>query len=73
MSDGGTGEKTEEPTPQKLRQAREKGQISKSQDAIQAFLFIGVFSVLALTIGSLGDSLMIFLLDWIAVFLYFSN
>ncbi len=65
MSDGGTGEKTEEPTPQKLRQAREKGQISKSQDAIQAFLFIGVFSVLALTIGSLGDSLMIFLLDCI--------
>ena len=65
MSDGGTGEKAEEPTPQKLRQAREKGQVSKSQDAIQAFLFIGVFSVLALTIGTLGDSLMIFLLDCI--------
>ena len=63
MSDGGTGEKTEEPTPQKLRQAREKGQVSKSQDAIQAMLFIGVFAVLALTIGSIGDSLMAFLLE----------
>ena len=66
MSDGGTGEKTEEPTPQKLRQAREKGQISKSQDAIQALLFIGVFSVLALTFGSLGDNLMIFILKYLA-------
>ena len=42
MSDGGTGEKTEEPTPQKLKQARDKGQVSKSQDFIQALLFVGV-------------------------------
>jgi flagellar biosynthetic protein FlhB len=62
MGDGGTGEKTEEPTPQKLKQARDKGQVSKSQDAIQAMLFVGVFSVLALTIGDLGDQLMQFLI-----------
>jgi flagellar biosynthesis protein FlhB len=58
VSDGGTGEKTEEPTPQKLKQARDKGQISKSQDAVQALCFVGVFSVLGLTIGSLSDQLM---------------
>ena len=62
MSDGGTGEKTEEPTPQKLKQARDKGQVAKSQDAIQALLFIGVFAVLGLTIGSLADQLMEFLM-----------
>lgn len=62
MSDGGTGEKTEEPTPQKLKQARDKGQVSKSQDAIQAMLFVGVFTVLALTIGELSDELMEFIL-----------
>jgi hypothetical protein len=33
MSDGGTGEKTEEASPQKLKQARDKGQVAKSQDA----------------------------------------
>ena len=57
MSEESTGEKTEEPTPQKLRQAREKGQISKSQDAIQALLFVTVFAVLGLTMGSLADGL----------------
>lgn len=62
MSDGGTGEKTEEPTPQKLKQARDKGQVAKSQDVVQALLFVGVFSVLALTVGQLADSFMEFLL-----------
>lgn len=61
MSDGGTGEKTEEPTPQKLKQARDKGQVSKSQDAIQALLFVGVFAVLALTLGDLSKQMMDFL------------
>lgn len=63
MSDGGTGEKTEEPTPQKLKQARDKGQIAKSQDAIQAMLFVGVFSVLALSLGDLARQLMDLLLS----------
>lgn len=58
VSDGGTGEKTEEPTPQKLKQARDKGQIAKSQDAIQALLFVGVFAVLALTLGDLARQMM---------------
>jgi flagellar biosynthetic protein FlhB len=60
VGDGGTGEKTEEPTPQKLRQAKEKGQVAKSQDIIQALSFVGVFAVLGLTIGSLGEQMMEF-------------
>ena len=63
MGDGGSGEKTEEPTPQKLKQAREKGQIAKSQDAIQAFMFVGVFSVVGLTFGMMSDGLMEFTLN----------
>ena len=60
MGDGGTGEKTEEPTPQKLRQAREKGQIAKSQDIVQALGFVATFAVLGLTMGYLGQQLMDF-------------
>ena len=40
MSDGGTGEKTEEPTPEKLRKLREEGQVPKSQDVTSAVSFI---------------------------------
>ncbi len=57
MSDGGTGEKTEEASPQKLKQAREKGQVAKSQDAIQALSFVIVFSIIALTMGSTANRL----------------
>jgi flagellar biosynthesis protein FlhB len=57
MSDGGTGEKTEEASPQKLKQAREKGQVAKSQDAIQALSFVIVFSIVALTMGSTAKQL----------------
>jgi flagellar biosynthetic protein FlhB len=61
MSDGGTGEKTEEASPQKLKQARDKGQVSKSQDAIQAMGFILVFAVTALTLTSTANRLREFL------------
>lgn len=61
MGDGGTGEKTEEPTPQRIKQARDKGQVAKSQDAIQALMFVGVFAVVGLTMGGMGDDLMQFL------------
>ena len=58
MGDGGTGEKTEEPTPQKLKQARDKGQVAKSQDAVQAIGFVGTFAVIGLTFGSIGEQFM---------------
>lgn len=47
MANGDTGEKTEEATPKKLRDARKKGQVAKSQDLNTAVLFIVTFSVLA--------------------------
>lgn len=44
------GEKTEEPTPQKLQKAREKGQIAKSQDFVSALGFAGTFATLAVAL-----------------------
>ena len=62
MSDGGTGEKTEEASPQKIKQARDKGQVAKSQDAIQAVSFVIVFSIVALTLSSTANQLREFLI-----------
>ena len=39
-------DKTELPTPKKLREAREKGQVAKSRDLVQALLFMAIFGVL---------------------------
>lgn len=54
MADGGSGEKTEEPTPERLRKLREDGNIAKSQDIISAASFVAVFVILAksFTFGS---------------------
>jgi len=42
-----TGEKTEEPTPKKLRDAREKGQVAQSRDATSTALLIVLFAYIA--------------------------
>ena len=39
-------DKTEPPTPKKLREAREKGEVAKSRDLVQALLFVVIFGVL---------------------------
>ena len=39
-------DKTEPPSPKKLREAREKGEVAKSRDLVQALLFIVIFAVL---------------------------
>lgn len=44
---GDTGEKTEEATPEKLRKAKEEGQVPKSQDFVGALGFAAGFSALA--------------------------
>lgn len=51
------GEKTEEPTPKKLREAKKKGQVSNSKDMTTAFLFITAFSLLLSTGSSMVDTL----------------
>lgn len=40
MAEGGGGDKTEEPTPHRLREAREKGQVAKSREVTTAFLLL---------------------------------
>src|SRR5215472_10119861 len=40
------GEKTEQPTAKKLRDARQKGDVCKSRDVISAFLFLTAAAVL---------------------------
>jgi type III secretion YscU/HrpY family protein len=41
-------EKTEQPTPEKLRKSRQKGQVGKSADLTHAFLFLAAGGVLSL-------------------------
>lgn len=49
MSNSSAGEKTEQPTDKKIRDARKKGQVSKSNDVNIAWLLIVIFSFLAFT------------------------
>jgi flagellar biosynthetic protein FlhB len=57
MADGGTGEKTEEPTPERLRKLRKEGNVPKSQDINVAISFLGVFCVLAGVFPYIGDQM----------------
>ena len=63
MSDGGTGEKTEEATPERLRKLRKDGNIPKSQDVTTAVSLLVVFSVLAVALPGMGDNAMAFFHD----------
>lgn len=54
--DSGAGEKTEKPTPKRLKEARKEGQVPKSQD-VGAWVGIGaVAMVLPLTAGKVQDA-----------------
>src|SRR5262245_6009952 len=48
------GEKTEQPTEKRLRDARRKGQVAKSQDLTSALLLTGAVAVLALAGSQTG-------------------
>ncbi len=50
-----SGEKTEDPTPKKVKDAREKGQVAKSQDLTASVLYIVGFGVMAASASSWGD------------------
>jgi len=47
--EGKSQEKTEQPTPKRLRDARKKGQVYKSKDLEMVMVLISAFAVLALT------------------------
>lgn len=57
MAESSTGEKSEDPTPQKLSQARKKGQVGKSADVASAISFAASFAVLALTANTIASQL----------------
>ncbi len=61
MADGGTGEKSEEPTPERLRKLRKEGNVPKSQDVNHAVSFLVVFAVLGGTMSMAGEEMMGFL------------
>ena len=50
-------DKTEQPTPKRLREAREKGQVAKSVDLTQALLFLSAATVLSVTGTTFFNSL----------------
>ncbi|TDS34716.1 flagellar biosynthesis protein FlhB [Halanaerobium congolense] len=46
MADGGTGEKTEEATPRRKKEAREKGNVAKGKEISQVFTLLASFLML---------------------------
>ena len=65
MTDNSTGQKTEEPTPKRKREAREKGQVAKSQELNQAFTLLASFSILYILFSSMMDDLMMKVTDYL--------
>lgn len=56
--DGPNGEKTEEPTAKKLKDARKKGQVARSIDVTTAFSLLTFFLMLKFFLGFLGNRFM---------------
>jgi type III secretion protein U len=57
MSDGSSGEKTELPSPKKLRDAREKGQVARSQEVTTTVSLMSVIAYLWMNWGSIQQKL----------------
>lgn len=57
MGDGGSGEKTEEPTPERLRKLRQDGNVPKSQDVTMAMSFLVLFVLIAALFGFMSQEL----------------
>lgn len=55
-------EKTEQPTPKKLRDARNKGQVARSNELVSAILVISMFGFLYMFGNHLSNALMEFIL-----------
>lgn len=56
--DGEGGEKTEPATAKKLRDARNEGQVSKSQELNHAFSLVALFVIMKVSISFIGERLM---------------
>lgn len=57
-------EKTEQPTPKKLKKAREEGQVARSGDLSQAFLFAVALGVLMMTGEGMQATLLRIMMDF---------
>ena len=53
-----SGEKTEQPTAKKLRDARNKGQVAKSKDLTQTLQILAIFGYIVLAGGAITESIM---------------
>ena len=53
--EGPGGEKTEEPTAKKLKDARDEGQVAKSKEIANALTLIGLFVLMKVILGFLGE------------------
>lgn len=58
MADNPTGQKTEEPTPKRKEEAREEGNVAKSQELNQAFTLMGSFFLLYILFAGMMNSLL---------------
>ena len=56
--EGPGGEKTEEPTAKKLSDARKEGQVAKSKEVANAFGLLGMFLIIKIYAGTMGNSFM---------------
>lgn len=56
--EGNGGEKTEEPTSKRLKDARKKGQVAKSTDITSAISLLVFFCVLKIYVGLMGNMLL---------------
>ncbi len=57
MSDKDSGDKTEKPTPKKLKDARKKGDVAKSKELTSTIVLLGWLGIGTLTIGFVGSRL----------------
>lgn len=53
--DGEGGEKTEQPTAKKLKDARDKGQVAKSKELVSGLMLLGLFLTVKIYVGTLGE------------------
>lgn len=55
--DGPTGQKTEKPTAKKIKDTREEGQVSKSQDLTNAISLLVFFILMKISVGMMGNNM----------------
>ena len=61
MAEEPSGEKTEEPTPRRLDEARRKGEVAVSRDLIGAAVFLVIFGVLSFNARSWTTGLVVYM------------